>query len=259
MTRTRLGLLGLCAMVFGLMAFSASAQASAGAKWLILESAGVLWSEAKVNEGKASVLLEAETTGVLHTKIAGVAVLFECKKLAAEKAFLLANGSIGESAGNVKGSKVKFSECITKLNGVTSAACEPNAGGTQKGVIVTNAGHALLVLHELAGGVKDDLVSILPDNVIKEGKEVASKTFATIEMSELCSIGEKVPVLGKATLKDCENLALTHLVKHLTEIGPLTELWTISETAEHVATILGSGWASLSGAGAGKLFSGDPN
>jgi hypothetical protein len=236
-------------MVFGLMAFSASAQASAGAKWLVLESAGVLWSEAKVNEGKASVLLEAETTGVLHSKIAGVAVLFECKQLAAVSAFLLANGSVGKSPGNVNGSKVKFSECITKLNGVTSAACEPFEGAT-KGVITTNAGHALLVLHELAGGVKDDLVSILPD---------VGETFATIHMGEECSIGENVPVIGKATLKDCQNMALTHLAKHLTEIGPLTELWTISKTAEHVATILGSGWASLGGAGAGKLFSGDPN
>jgi hypothetical protein len=236
-------------MVFGLMAFSASAQASAGAKWLVLESAGVLWSEAKVNEGKASILMEAETTWVEHTKIAGVAVLYECKRLAAEKAFLLANGSIGESAGNVKGSKVKLSECITKLNGATSAPCEP-FNGTEKGVITTNAGHALLVLHELAGGVKDDLVSFLPDT---------GETFLTIQMGELCSIGEKVPLIGKLHFKDCENLALTHLAKHLIEVGPLTELWVISKTPEHAVALLGSAWTSLGGPGAGKLFSGDPN
>jgi hypothetical protein len=237
-------------MVFGLMAFSASAQASAGAKWLVLESAGVLWSEAKVNEGKASILGEAETLGILHTKIAGVAVLFECNNLATEKAVLLANGSIGESAGNVKGSKIRFTECITKLNGATFNVCEPNAEGKNKGVIRTNSLHGLLVLHELTGGVKDDIVQVLPDT---------GETLATIEMSELCPIGEKVPVIGKATLKDCENLALTHLLLHLMQVGPLTELWTISKTAEHVATILGSGWAFLGGAGAGKLFSGDPN
>jgi hypothetical protein len=236
-------------MVFGLMAFSASAQASAGAKWLVLESAGVLWSEAKVNEGKASILGEAETIGVLHTKIAGVAVLIECKKLATEKAFLLANGSIGESAGNVKGSKIKFSECITRLNTVHSIPCDP-IDGAQIGVILTLPLHALLELHELAGGVKDDILRVLPDT---------GEVLADIEMSEECSIGPKIPIIGKATLKDCQNLALTHLVKHLMEIGPLTELWAISKTAEHVVTLLGSGWAFLGGAGAGKLFSGDPN
>jgi hypothetical protein len=38
MSRTKLGLLGLCAVVFGLMAFSTAAQAEVGAKWLILDS-----------------------------------------------------------------------------------------------------------------------------------------------------------------------------------------------------------------------------
>ena|SRR6187399_1941238 len=242
MTRTRLGLLGLCAMVFGLMAFGASAaQAETGAKWLF----------AHVVEGKellipfleASIGLETDTVGILHTEISKTKVLFECTTSAAIGATLKANGSIGN------GAKIKFSGCTTKLNGATSAPCKPKAGGTEDGVINTQAGHALLVLHALAGGGTDDLLSILPDS---------GETFAFIEMSEECSIGSKVPVIGKATLKDCENLALTHLVKHLVEIGPLTELWTISKTAEHVATILGSGWAKLTGAHEGLKFSGDP-
>jgi hypothetical protein len=237
-------------MMFGLTAFSATAaQASVGARWLVLESAGVLWSEAKVNEGKASIVAEADTTVIKHTKIAGVAILYECKKLAAVNAFLLVNGSIGESPGNVKGSKLKLSECITKLNGVTSTACEPFVG-TEKGVVTTNPGHGLLVLHELAGGVKDDLIQFLPDS---------GETFFTIRTGEECSIGENIPVIGKLYFKDCQNLALTHLAKHLLEVGPLTELWVISKTAEHVATLLGSAWASLSGPGTGKLWSGDPN
>lgn len=246
MTRSRLGPLGLCAMVFVLMAFSASAaQATIGAKWLILKSAGVLKTEAEVNAGTASILGEAETTGVLHTKIAGVAVLIECKKLATEKAFLLANGSIGESAGNVKGSKMKFSECITKLNLVHTPLCDP-----LKGVISTVPLHALLELHELTGGVRDDLIRVLPDT---------GEDLGFIEMSEECSIGEKILIVGKVTLQDCENLALSHLAKHLMEIGPLTELWAISKTPEHVVTLLGSGFASLGGTGVGLLWSGDPN
>ena len=110
MTRTRLGLLGLCAVVFGLMALGATAaQAEVGAKWLLAKSDGTL-----IPFLNATVGLEAETPGILHSKIAGIAVLFECQKLSTENATLTANGSIAE------GGKIRFTECITKLNGVTS-------------------------------------------------------------------------------------------------------------------------------------------
>jgi hypothetical protein len=258
MTRTRLGLLGLCAMVFGLMAFSATAHAEPKSRWLVLTGVGTtVLSEAQIDAGQISFALavEKDLSGtpinipILHSKIAGITVLFECEEIEAKGAALKSQGRVAEKA------EIVFSKCRTKLNGATSAPCEPKANGTEKGVIRTKPGHALIVLHELAGGVKDDLVRILPDNV----GGVPSETFATIEMSAECAIGTKVPVIGKATLKDCENLALTHLVKHLAETGPLTELWTISKTAEHVATILGSGWATLSGTdGLGRAWSIDP-
>jgi hypothetical protein len=232
-------------MVFG----ATAAQGTVGAKWLVLKTNGALMSESEVNEGTISVALEAETTGILHTKIAGVTVLFECTKIGFEKAFLLANGSIGESKGFVKGSKVQFSGCITKLNGVTSKACQPTAKFFESGVIRTNTGHALLVLHELVSGVRDDFVQFLPDT---------GETFATIEMSEECSIGEKVPIIGKLLIKDAFS-ALTHLTHHLIEVGPLTELWSISKTPEHIATVLGSAFASLGGAGFTLSWAGDPS
>ncbi len=66
-------------------------------------------------------------------------------------------------------------------------------------------------------------------------------------------------MIGSLTLKDCENLALTHLVEHLVEqFTPLTELWTISKTTEHKATLLGSAWAFLTGEHEGLKWSGDP-
>ena len=255
MNRSRFGLLGLFAIVFGLMAFGpAAAHAEEGSQWLLAE--GVEHANGDVLVVKlipfleATIQLEAETTGVLHSKIAGVTVLFECSALEAENAKLLANGSVGKAGGEVKGSKVKFSGCITKLNGATSAACEPNANGTAPGVILTNEGHALIELHELAGGVKDELVRILPDT---------PETFAVIEMGEECSIGEKVPVIGHATLKDCENAFLVHKKIHLVEIGPLTALWTISKTTEHVATILGSSFVEVIQGGASRSFAGHAN
>jgi hypothetical protein len=239
MIRSRFGLLSLCAVVFSVMVFGTSdAHAEAGAKWLILDANGTVLTNLEATLG-----LQAEVKWIMHTEIAGLDVLFLCETITAVGAVLKANGSIGS------GAKVRFSNCTTDLNGKPDIFCEPNNEGKEPGVIATKAAHGLLILHKLASGTVDDLVSLLPD---------VGETFATIEMSEECPIGEKVPVIGKATLKDCEALSLTHLVKHLVEIGPLTELWTISKTAEHVATTLGSAWASLAGAHAGLKFSGDP-
>jgi len=239
MTRSRFGLLGLCAVLFGVMAFGAgAAQAETGAQWLFAEKAP---NSGLVAFLEASLGFEADTTKVLHSKILGIAVLFECTQIAASGATLKANGSIGT------GAKIKFSGCITKLNGATSSACEPNAGGTEKGVINTNAVHGLIVLHALGGGTKDELIQILPDS---------GETFVTTEMSKECAIGTKVPVIGRLYLKDCENAFLVHKVKHLLEVGPLTEIWLISKTAEHLTTILGSEWAFLTGAHEGLKFSG---
>jgi len=255
MTRSRLVLLGFCAAMLGAFAFSAT-SAMAAKEWLL----------AKLNGEKvelitflpATVELKAETTGILHSKIIGKEVLFECSELKAINAKLLAGGNIGEKAGTVEKSFVKFSGCITKIGGVTTASCEPK-NGTEKGVILTNPGHGTIVLHtvvlknekgEIIGEDKVELTQILPDT---------GETFATIFLGELCSIGEEVPVIGKAFLKDCKNAFLSHLLEHLVEAGPLTELWTISKTEEHKATILGSAFAFLGGEHKGLHFSGDPD
>lgn len=233
----RTGLLALCGVVFALTAFTATAaHAEVGANWLVLDSNGVLKTSLE-----ASLVMETETIQIQHTKIAGISVLFECKKASGENTVI--------SAGGTLTGKMKSSECITKLNGVTSAACEPKAEGKEKGVIKSNALHGVIELHELANGTKDDVLRVLPNS---------GETFATMEMGEECAIGEKVPTIGKLTLRDCQGLFLTHLVEHLFEIGPLTELWSISKTPEHLSTILGSAWARLGGAHAGLKFAGDP-
>ncbi len=242
MIRSRFGLLGLCAVVFSVMAFNATtAQATSGAHWWILNSAGTVKTDAA--SLTAGVNFKKEIKFIMHFKVFIVSVLIECETIEAIKANLLANGSIGESAGNVKGSQIKLTGCITKLNGATSAPCEPK-NGTEKGVIVTKPSHGLIVLHE--GGV--ELIQILPD----EGE-----TFATITSGSECAIGEKVPIIGKAFLKDCLNLFRTHVVEHLIEIGPLTELFAISKTEEHRATILVSFWAFLTGTHLGLKWGGE--
>jgi hypothetical protein len=252
MTRSRLGLLALSAMVFGLMALGATgAQAEVGAKWLILTSTGVLKTGAELH---ASVNLKTDVNGVLHSEILKIKTLFLCTTIEAVNAKLQEEGIIGSTVvTNAKGlkegrgSKVKFSGCTTDLNGVAAPECTPEDKSAEggPGTIVTKLGHALLKLHS-----GNDITKILPD----EGE-----TFATISLPAACPIGTSVPVIGSLALKDCENLALTHLVEHLVEaFTPLTELWTISKTEEHKATLLGSAWARLTLEHAGLKWSGDP-
>ena len=251
MTRTRLGLLGLCAMLFGLMAFGTSgAQAEVGAKWLILTTGEVLKTGAELH---AKVNLEIDSpTLILHSEILHIKTLFLCTEVKLDEARLLKDGTIGKEEGVPSGSKVLFGGCTTDLNGSLAPECTPKDPTAGVGKISTQPVHALLVLHELTGGIKDDLIEIIPDTGL-------GTIIAKIETGALCPAGSSVPVLGKFFLKDCENLALSHEVKHLVEEGPLSELFTISKTAEHAAKLLGSSWAFLEGAEhAGLQWSGDP-
>jgi len=193
-------------------------------------------------------------TGILHTKIGGNAVLFECKKGE------LVGVSL-EAAGFVKGGDFKFSECITKVNGTTNSACEPNNNGTEPGVILTNPFHGLLALHTLANGSRDHIL-LLTSLVEETVGGVKQPVFGRVKMSAECPIGSNVPVIGP-----CFNVidntngvtdgseVLLDLLYHLFVPGPLnTELWVLSKTAEHVATILGTARINLT---SDELWSGN--
>lgn len=245
MIRSRFGLLALCAVVFGVMAFGATAaQAEKGANWLILMSNGEVLTGAQLN---ALVVGETDKTGILLTTILKIKTEISCPKFTVEKAKLIAEGSISEGS-------VVFEGCTTKLNGVANANCVPHTTGRGAGVVATEPATGLIKLHPLTvegKEVKDETVLILPVN--------AEMRFATLLMSEACPIGEKVPIFGEFSIKDCEGKFLEHLVKHLIEeFAPLTELWAISNTAEHKATIDGSAWAFLAGEHSGLKFAGDP-
>jgi hypothetical protein len=239
MTRAKLGLLGLCAVGLGLLVFSTAAQATTGAKWLILNGKG------EIKEGStlhASLQFEKDTAMTMHTEILKIKVLFLCTEIKIVNAKLLANGSVGKEEGAVSGSKVLFSGCTTDLNGTASPECTPADPEDGKGFVVTKPGHALATLHE-----GKDIIIVLPDS---------GSTFGTVVLPAGCPIGTSIPVIGKLALQDCENLALTHLIKHLFEgFDPLTKLFSISETAEHATTINGSAWALLTGEHAGLKFS----
>src|SRR5947208_13188707 len=80
MIRSKLGLLGLCAVVFGAMAFStASAQAEANSHFWILNSSGTKIDAGTLN---ASINLKKDSSVyVLHSEILKIKVLFLCTEL----------------------------------------------------------------------------------------------------------------------------------------------------------------------------------
>jgi hypothetical protein len=237
MTRSKLGLLGLCAMVLGLMAFSTTGAQAAGT-WLILNAK----KEVKTGVELPAILeLEKDSSVyVLHSEILKIKVLFLCTEIKAVNAKIFGAGAIGKGPGEEKESKVLFSGCKTDLNGVEEPKCIPTDPVDKAGFVVTEFGHALVTAHELADKTKDDVTLIEPDKV--------GGPFATIVLPAGCVIGTSVPVFGTLALKDCENLALIHAAKHLVEpFLPLTKLYTISDTPEHAATLLGSAWAKLGG------------
>jgi hypothetical protein len=182
---------------------------------------------------------EADTTFILHSEaLEGTKVLYECKKVSA------AAGSKLKANGVALG-KLTFTECLAFLNGVESIPCKP-----VEGKVTTNLIKAQMLLHKLAGGTIDQIL-------IAEGETEAggAANFASIKSTATCALGINVPVGGKIALEP-SNLT-THEVKHLfDEFPPLTALWIISNTAEHKASLLGSGWAFLKGAHTGFKWTG---
>jgi len=243
-SKRRLGVvLGLCLLALGLVGAS-SAQATM--HWNV---------EGKPLAAATEVEAALDEVGILHTKIGGNTVLFECKKGELKEVFL-------ELEGKVKGGDVKFSECVTRINGTVNPVCEPIGPLGEKGVILTNPGDGLIVLHKLEkDGVLADITSF--ESLVKETiGGVSEFVFARIKMSTECPIGSNIPVIGpRVTLIDITNGVadgkeiLKELLTHLVEVGPLTELWALSLTEEHKATILGKAKVNLVN---DKLWSGDP-
>ena len=227
-------LMGLFAIVLGLMAFGATAaQAEPGAHWNVNGSAisGALLPEVQAEEDTDHSTLLTKV-GLSKVEILCDTIEFVGVKL----------HELGRATG-----KILYHECTTKLNGTAAAACTPKSPGQALGLIETNALDALIKLHTTGTGSKVDLLELLP----AEGKTA----FATLELGATCAIGSKFDITGKVFLKDCTEEGLVEKVKHLFEEGPLSALLF----GANAATIDGSAWGFLVGVGhAGLPFSGHP-
>lgn len=233
-SKRRLGALALCAVAIGVVVFGVGGvQAEKTANWKVEKNNLTAGLSPTVE------IMKVETGGIsLSTKVGGISTEFLCSGAAFIGAKLETEGRV--SSGN----KTKFTGCITKLNGKVSAACEPLNGGTEKGVAVSTALKGLLVLHEGKGIIRFE--------------PVTGSTFLLLEFSEECSIGTNCPVIGVQTVKDSNGSLGEELVTHTVEQGPLSELWVVSKTAEHVATVAGKAVLGLGGAHTGLKWSGVP-
>jgi hypothetical protein len=240
MNRTKLGLLGLCAIVVGIMAMSASAaEASLGFSWVVLNAGGTA-----LENLKAELVSEVDSKDLtLLTRIAGLAVAFSCTNFKLVGVNLELGGTLTE------GGRVRFEGCEAYGKGTLEEPlkCKVHSAGTGTGIIETGQLKGSLLLHELAGGATELLTLIEP----KEGT-----TFVAI-LTEGCALPEANTVNGKLSIKDGEKKAAAHLAKHLVELGPLTSLFVGVDTAEHLETSVdGSAWLSLGGEHKGLAWAG---
>ncbi|MDX6602310.1 MAG: hypothetical protein QOF13_1512 [Solirubrobacterales bacterium] len=224
-------LMGLCAIVFGLMAFGATAaQAEPGAYWLVngTDIGKTLLPEVNAKSDSAV------TTLLTKVGVTNVEILCPTIKLVGAKLH-----ELGRATG-----KIHYEGCKTSLNGGAHVKnCEPKSHGAAAGLIETNALDALLKLHILASGAKDELLELLPE---------AGTVLVPILLGALCAIGDKFNISGKVTIKDCLGEGLVDKKEHLFEEGPLSALLFGSNPA----VIDGSAFGFLIGAHAGMKFAG---
>jgi hypothetical protein len=242
--KLHLGAFGLCALTLGLTALTATpVEAETGAKWSVVNAKGEL-VEVKSGGLLPSIrLVEVEAGESMLTKIAGSTIAKKCTGYELLGAKLEAEGKVAN------GVKVRGTGCSFIVNGKISKPCEPHSPGQEKGILESTAARGLLVLHKLASGTLDSLIRIEP---------VEGETFMFIETGPECAIGEKVPLIGKLTLKDSQNELTTEKTTHLIEQGPLSEVWLLNKTPEHLVTFDGTAFGELSGEHKGLKFSGTP-
>ncbi len=184
--------IGLLFFVVGLTAISVG---SAQANWKLITSKGELVgvTEALLPQ---FLLKEAEnkTLAFLWTTKNGVAITHLCLTAAVIGMKMLPSGSTTEG-------KLRFTGCVTLLNGTLSPACYPRGHLGEKGVFETNKITATAV----AGGIKY--------------QPVEGENFAALELGEECAIGESLPVTGALFLKESAGTFEKEQVTHLFDQG----------------------------------------
>lgn len=235
MLRSKLGLLGLCAIVLGMMAMSAGA-AQAALSWLVLNSA-----KTTATELKAQLVGKNDSFYLkLLTKLLGKNFEISCTNFELVGVNLEAGGTL------TTGGKLKFTGCEA-YSGVEPLGCKVHSAGAAAGTVESNKVKGTLVL------IGEVMVQIQPET---------GETLGTF-LTEGCVMPESNPVKGVLYVRDCEQLiiicdinTLVHKVEHLIVPDSFTSLYIGSHSAEHLQTSIdGSVWVKLGGAHAGLSWS----
>ena len=239
MIRSRLGpkSLGMFALVLGLMAVwvGVPRAESTGGSWTYIRPGfeDLKTFEGPLPEPAFDAKLEAGTVGILHVAefLPGKLLLYECKALSVSEGKLKLGGEIL--------GRITFKECEAFIGGVLSTPCNPNAKGTQPGVIETLKLKAVMLLHKLATGTVDKILVVESDEPAP-----LNNNLAIVESIGPCEVGQKVPIRGKFAVQDSE--PTTHKVYHLyKEFAPLTNILVVSNVGLLAANILGRAEAFL--------------
>jgi hypothetical protein len=230
MNRKKLGLLGLCAVVVGMMAMSAS-SAQAALSWLVLDKNGAALESLKA-------LLEGEVDSEhlsLDGKVAGLPIAITCTNL------MFKNFSLEASGKLTAGGKAVFFGCGVYKSAPLSEPyqCTVRSPGSAAGRIETNELKGELVL---VGGKLRAKVEPLAG---------LTGIIVTLEFNgPECPLPEINQVHGSVYIKDCEGLETSHLLLHLIEPDKeLTSLYIGKHSVEQLTITkpLGSAWAFLVG------------
>lgn len=225
MLRSKLGLVGLCVAVVGLMGLVvASAQASS--EWTILNSKG---------ERKTATELPATLEG----KIAGASVSFNIHTFSIKIRLTCTSASIIgmklEKEGKLtSGSRIKLIGCRTfnAASGTELPGCRPKIGAFGFGEMESAS-----------------LKGQLQTNGEIKIEPVTGATLFEFEFEPECTIPSPTSISGVLFLEEGEGELGVHLQEHLLRQGPGTSLNFASDTAEHLETSLGgSFWVFLGGA-----------
>jgi hypothetical protein len=231
--------LGLCALVVGVMAIGGAgvAQAEVGAAWNWENSVGTKGIFSSTLEASPQFEIENKT-GTLLIEKSTLSILCTAMEFD-EGGQLAANGSV------LLG-RVKFTGCIGLINGVISPPCKPTDPISGSGTVLTEKFTALIRLHELVGGEKDPTVLVKPD----EGE-----TLAKLHFGAECAVAEEFIIKGEFVAWDCkgkvsfETLAVTHLFEEFKALQ-------LMHVGLNKATIDGSANVKLGGAHTGFKWSG---
>lgn len=210
MSRSKLGIFGLCTAALGLMAFMAT-SASAAPQWLILNPKTF---EVKTGtELPAEINTQTESDVTLLTKLIGIKVAVLCSFLSVSFAKLEGGGSI--------------------TNGFSSALSGCSVGTFGCTVHSAGRGTGLVESFQLKGQLQTNGETLIQP---KTGTVLTELIFE----GSICPLptGVNEPINGVLWIKDgngeAANLLVEHLIVESTAHG--ATLWIGKDTAEHLET-----------------------